>query len=233
MQYLGGKNVVYHRIVNQIPPHRVYVELFAGSAPVLRKKRPAAESWAIELDPGAIARLNVEVLPPATTVLQMDAFEFLAKTSMAVAADWFLYVDPPYLASTRRGGRLYAHELTREQHCDLLCRLCKSPAMVMVSGYDSWLYRTMLRGWRSYHFPAMTRQGWSEEWLWMNYAEPAELHDYRHLGDNFRERERIRRQQRRWAAKLARMDRLQRYALLAAIAGDRNGRNGEQSSLEH
>jgi hypothetical protein len=54
----------------------------------------------------------------------------------------------------------------------------------------------------------------------MNYDVPLELHDYRYLGSNFRERERIRRQQRRWAGKLARMKPLQRYALLAAIAGE-------------
>ena len=35
------------------------------------------------------------------------------------------------------------------------------------------------------------------EWLWMNYAEPAELHDLRYLGSNFREHERIKRKKTR------------------------------------
>lgn len=56
------------------------------------------------------------------------------------------------------------------------------------------------------------------EWLWYNFATPVELHDYRYLGDNFRERERIKRKKTRWTARLARMPALERQALLAAIA---------------
>ena len=37
-------------------------------------------------------------------------------------------------------------------------------------------------------------------------------------GDDYRERERIQRKQRRWKARLARMSRLERYALLDAVA---------------
>lgn len=52
----------------------------------------------------------------------------------------------------------------------------------------------------------------------MNYPEPTALHDYRYLGENFREREKITRQKRRWKARLLRMNTLQRFALLASIA---------------
>jgi hypothetical protein len=52
----------------------------------------------------------------------------------------------------------------------------------------------------------------------MNYPEPVELHDYRYLGENFREREKITRQKRRWRARLLRMSPTQRYALLSSIA---------------
>ncbi len=227
MQYDGGKNGegTYQRIINQIPPHRVYVELFAGSAAVLRKKRPAEESIVCDLDPGAIAALREEDLPPNTQIVTMDALELLERTS--IGRGWFLYADPPYLPSTRRGGRVYDHELTVDQHRRLLRRLkALDGPMVMLSGYWSDLYARELRGWRTDHFDVMTRGGPATEWLWMNYAAPVELHDYRYLGEGFRQRERIRRQQRRWAGKLARMDRLQRQALLAAIA-DRHAGNGE------
>jgi len=56
-----------------------------------------------------------------------------------------------------------------------------------------------------------------EEWLWMNYPEPIALHDYSYLGDNFRERERIKRKVSRWKAKLEKMDVLERRAILMAI----------------
>jgi hypothetical protein len=52
----------------------------------------------------------------------------------------------------------------------------------------------------------------------MNYPEPVELHDYRYLGENFREREKITRQRKRWRARLLKMSSQQRYALMASIA---------------
>jgi DNA adenine methylase len=60
MNYPGGKNKpgVFHQIINLIPPHEVYIELFAGSAAVLRMKRLASVSYAIDIDPDAIAQLG-------------------------------------------------------------------------------------------------------------------------------------------------------------------------------
>ena len=51
----------------------------------------------------------------------------------------------------------------------------------------------------------------------MNYPEPIRLHDYRYLGDNFRQRERLKRIRVRWLARLERMGTLERYALLSSI----------------
>ena len=44
-----------------------------------------------------------------------------------------------------------------------------------------------------------------------------ELHDYRYLGMNRRERERIKRKKQRFTNKLLNMPALERYAILAAI----------------
>jgi hypothetical protein len=55
------------------------------------------------------------------------------------------------------------------------------------------------------------------EWVWMNFTEPLELHDYRYLGSNFRERERIKRKQKRWHARLLRMNSTERYAMLSVL----------------
>jgi len=53
----------------------------------------------------------------------------------------------------------------------------------MISGYWSELYARELKNWRSISFQAMTRGGFvATEWLWMNYPEPFELHDYSFLG---------------------------------------------------
>ncbi len=89
--------------------------------------------------------------------------------------------------------------------------------MVMISGYESSLYREYLKGWTIHTFQATTHNGMATEWLWMNYPPPVDLHDYRYLGDTFRERERIQRKAARWVTRLQRMPALERKALLSAI----------------
>ena len=65
----------------------------------------------------------------------------------------------------------------------------------------------------------MTRAGrTATEWLWFNFPAPVALHDYRYLGEDFRERERIKRKKQRWVNRLHTMPTLERRALLNAIA---------------
>lgn len=220
MKYPGGKNGggAYQRIINQIPPHGRYVEAFCGSAPVLRHKLPARESWAIDLDPGALAAIGDRV-PDGTKLVADNAIWWIRdrRARQWWRPDDFLYCDPPYLLSTRRSGPMYEYELTEEDHRSLLDALRRLPCMVALSGYRSSLYRCELREWRTISWESMTRGGrMATEYLWMNYAEPEELHDYRFLGDTFREREKFGRRRKRWVAKLRRMKPIERQALLAA-----------------
>jgi hypothetical protein len=88
----------------------------------------------------------------------------------------------------------------------------------MISGYWSELYETHLQEWRHTTFATRTRSGeQATESLWMNYPEPEQLHDYRFLGDTFRERERIRRRIERWKDRLETMPPRERNALLYAL----------------
>ena len=154
--------------------------------------------------------------PYALYALSCDGLAYLR--SRVFKTDELVYCDPPYMLHTRRGGRIYDHEFTDWQHSELLSVLCSLPCSVCLSGYRSGLYDRVLRGWRRVDFTAMTRKGPAVESLWFNYPEPEILHDYRYLGFNFRERERIARKKRRWVGRLARMPVLERRALLAAIS---------------
>jgi DNA adenine methylase len=63
------------------------------------------------------------------------------------------YVDPPYLPETRsaatyRAGHGYRHELTTEDHEELLELLLDLEGMVVLSGYPADLYDDRLTGWR-------------------------------------------------------------------------------------
>lgn len=63
------------------------------------------------------------------------------------------YVDPPYLPETREKGvargtkKNYTHEMTQDEHCELLRVLRQVDGMVVLSGYHSDLYEHMLQDW--------------------------------------------------------------------------------------
>jgi DNA adenine methylase len=88
----------------------------------------------------------------------------------------------------------------------------------MISGYYSDLYADALSSWNTANFQTINRgEKVVTEWLWYNYPEPIALHDYRYLGEDFRERERIKRKKQRRMNRLRTMSILERRALLAAI----------------
>lgn len=220
MTYDGGKAGfgAYQTIINQIPPHRVYVEPFLGEGAVLRNKKPALSSIGIDKDATMLAERwrGNEI-----TNLQLVAGDSLLwLLSYPWQGDEFIYADPPYLMHTRSYQRpLYREEFaTVEQHLQLLHILKALPCRVAISGYHSDLYAEELTSWRSISFKMMKRNGkQATEVLWMNYPAPLELHDYRYLGRSFRERERIKRKSQRWQDRIARLPHLERQALLAAI----------------
>lgn len=221
--YPGGKNGsgAFQTIINQIPPHEVYIEPFAGSASILRRIKPAAARIAIDADVSCTNELSI--ISPGVTVIHGDAISLLrsviAKTGVP-AGKVFIYADPPYLFSVRSSKKkMYAHEFgTEAQHRKLLSVLKDLDCMVMLSGYWSKLYEAELKDWRKVTYNAITRSGKiAQEWLWMNYPEPIALHDYSFLGENFRERERIKRKINRWQNRIERMPTLEKRALLLAM----------------
>ena len=220
MNYPGGKGSLYQKIINLIPPHRVYIETHAGGGAVLRHKRPARSNIAIDVDAPALARLSGAIASNgggAVEFVNADAVAWLSAYDFY--GDEFIYADPPYVMSSRRQHRqLYRYEYTEQQHVELLDCLIALPCKVMISGYWSELYADKLKDWHVISFQARTRGGsWATEYLWMNYPEPIELHDYQYLGDNYRERERIKRKARRWAKKFQAMPLLERQAIMAAL----------------
>ncbi len=222
-RYPGSKagSGMYQRLINLIPPHRIYVEPFLGGGAVMRYKAAAKINLGYDLDPRVVAEWQAEAPAaiPNLEVSQRNALEVL-DSPFYWYPDTFIYCDPPYLLSTRMTQeRIYDFEMSGEVHHQKLLKLLnKIDCMVMISGYWSELYERMLEGWRTYSFQAMTRSGkMATEWVWMNYPEPTELHDYRYLGDDYRQRERIRRKKTRWVKRLNKLDALERMALLSAI----------------
>lgn len=180
----------------------------------LRQPSPGAAG----LPRGALATNDGTSCGARYFFLAMDALRLLEHYPFS--GDEFIYADPPYLMETRRQQRpLYDFEYSQEDHVELLVGLRWLPCKVALSGYYSEMYMDMLPGWHTTTFTSQTRGGTpAEEWVWMNYAMPDALHQYDHLGVNYRERERIKRKKQRWVNKLQKMDRLERQAILWAIS---------------
>jgi hypothetical protein len=129
----------------------------------------------------------------------------------------FIYLDPPYLHSTRKSETRYRHELTHDDHVRLLAIVNEMPCRIMISGYSSKLYSKELANWRHFDFPSTTRGGKAIEHVWCNYPEPTELQDYRYLGRDRRERFKLLRREQNMIEKLSRLPEIERNALLAAV----------------
>lgn len=84
-----------------------------------------------------------------------------------------IYADPPYLLDTRH-GKQYRHEMTDEDHRDLLDALKVHRGPVLLSGYESRMYNDALNGW--YRDETITQSQTAtkrKEVLWMNFEPPA------------------------------------------------------------
>jgi hypothetical protein len=211
---------VFQTIINQFPPHRVYIEPFVGGGNVFERKAPAASSVLADLDRAVVETWRRNCAGRAgVEVLHANALDLLS--SYPWVGDELVYLDPPYVLETRKPGgqELYRFEMSEADHQRLLELAASIPAMVAISGYRCALYddASSRYGWRRVDFKAMTRRGLRTESLWMNYPAPAALADYGYAGSNFRERERIKRKAARWVRRWEQLPAIERGAILSAM----------------
>ena len=282
--YSGNKwsHGSFHQIINQIPPHEIFISGFAGSCAVAKNKlgshvadfvceissKVIQEYWnryrvvtpdemisciadrnnfpadniihdhAVDNNCGSgnfleLAKSELSTVvtyrhqkSEVTTgsmvpgfVVNSDFVQILRSCNHLLSMDDFIYLDPPYDFSVRKGQRdLYEHELTREQHEEIIQLVLDSKCKVAISHYRGELYDQLLQhGWRVIEWQVMTHGGKKMEALYMNYPEPLELHQYNFLGKNRTDRQRIKRKKQRWTEKLKGMNSTERYAILSAI----------------
>ena len=93
------------------------------------------------------------------------------------------FVDPPYVTSTRimkAGSRYYRHEMTDDDHTQLIETLKNVAGMVVLSGYDNPQYQSMLCDWECHSTLSRiaARHGGAtrEESVWLNPACSHALH---------------------------------------------------------
>jgi len=203
----------------------------------MRRKAPARASIAIEADRQVISDYGAGLIAlPGYEGLQIsegDAFDILPR--LCLGPDSLVYCDPPYLGAVRSAvNRVYygREMMSSADHERLLQLLLRLPGQVMISGYWSQLYSSRLQGWRSSTKWTSNRAGKRvQEWLWMNFRQPAVLHDARFVGDSFTDRQRIKRKVARWYRRFLSMKPGERAAVWAAlsssmVAAGYGGRHG-------
>lgn len=165
---------------------RVWIRLAQGRAGQLRRTGWRFHAAATGTGSGMARRLDQYVGRFAAVATRLRSVSLECRDGLDVIRDYgrdpanLLYVDPPYLGSTRTGSTDgYALEMRGDdQHRELAEVLGDCKAMVLLSGYDSPLYTRLFDGWERYEFATWTGQGNSRaartEVAWANYQlEPS------------------------------------------------------------
>ncbi len=200
--YPGGKSVdgTYQQIINQILPHDSFITGFLGHCGITRIKKPASVTVGIELDKKVYDTWSKLMSDNQNHPLMKNltichgAFLDLIDNWIKQLNNPFVYLDPPYPKQSRKSQKdLYNCEMTKEDHDQLLNWCVGQNVPIAISTYPNPQYADWLSQWRSITYNAKTRKGTVKEMLYMNYPEPQQLHDYRFIGKDYREREKFKR----------------------------------------
>lgn len=80
-----------------------------------------------------------------------DAVDVIRRYATPTA---LIYADPPYPRGTRDPRPMYRHEMTDDQHAELLRALRDSPAAVAITTYPNPLYADLLADWEHVDVPS-------------------------------------------------------------------------------
>lgn len=221
--YFGGKGSdgTFQTIINHIRPHHHYFELFAGNATIARhKKQTFYNNVLVEIDKDVCTRLSETM--PDFEVINGNAISFLEneliKYSIERPRSMVIYCDPPYPISSRLSNHRYKYELSDDEHSKLLSLLKQCKCDVLISTYPNDIYKEILKDWALVEFQSRTRKGSATEWLFMNYDNIESLHDYQYLGNTHRERQLIKRKQKRWVNNFLSLPKLQQQLIIQSFA---------------
>lgn len=148
----------------------VWVQIAQGRGGTLRR----STGWRSYVNPGEASTgmpgyLNAYVDRMARVAERLHHVSLECRPALEIIKQYgqhpgcCLYADPPYLGSTRSapgGGNGYRVDMPDEaDHIEMLQALTACRAAVVLSGYPSHLYDTVLAGWDRIEIPHMTGQG--------------------------------------------------------------------------
>lgn len=123
---------VFQTLINLMPPHRTYVELFLGSGQLFRRKQPAEINIGVEIDPLVTRQWHLKE-NGRLEIIQMDAMRYLATADSVNSADTLIYADQarepakmPIIAGTTEMKSIFSD--LRESHAATANRRNASPS---------------------------------------------------------------------------------------------------------
>jgi hypothetical protein len=102
-------------------------------------------------------------------------------------------------------------------HIDFLATANTVKSNCMISHYPCKLYDEALSGWHKHTFLSMTRSGQALECCYMNYEKPTILADFSYLGNNFIQRQQLKRKSHRLVSKISSLPAIEQQYLLNVL----------------
>lgn len=220
--YNGGKAAhgTYQKIINLIPQCDVFIDGFLGNGGIFHNLKLPKLTIVNDIDPGVIDAFNCKVLNTINTslIVKNVCYGSLIKEYDNNLNRTVFYFDPPYMMETRKSKRkLYKFDWLDTDHDKFLTMANTVKSNCIISHYPCTKYDEMLKGWRTFDFESMTRQGLRTERVYMNFPKPDILQDYRYLGDDYINRQRIKRKIQRYLDKLESLEQDERTGILSAV----------------
>ncbi len=134
-----------------------------------REMNEQAAAWLSAVD--GLAEVHARLKRVA--ILNRDALEVIRQHD---SPQTLFYCDPPYVPGSRSAPEVYAHEMTLNQHAQLLelLKLCKGK--VILSGYSNPLYDEELQSWQRVEIDRANSAAGGDtkrrmtEVLWLNFS---------------------------------------------------------------
>jgi len=207
----------WQKIISEIPKCELFIDAMCGSSFIASTVK-GCHRIINDINRSIIDKIAYTAAD--TTFENRDYREVIKRYDNGSPGRVF-YFDPPYLMETRSYKRpIYKYEWNDKDHSDFIKIMQGMQCPTLISHYPCPLYDRAFKRWRKISYNSMTRAGVRVENLYMNFPQPVLLQCFEHIGDNFTDRQRIKRKVQRHIARLQKEDPQERAAILSSIIAE-------------
>jgi DNA adenine methylase len=213
--YPGSKGAsgAYQKIISEIPRCDRFIEVMCGSATISSKIKGVANIVINDIDAYLMDKIKL-----FNVKKEKLSYEDLIDKYDCGGPKTVFYFDPPYLLETRSyQGQLYKFDWSKSDHKKFIAKALTVKSDCMISHYPCSTYDKAFKNWRKIYYNSMTRAGVRKECLYMNFKQPTLLLDYRYVGSDYTDRQRIKRKVEKMICRLNNLPGQERSTILSAL----------------